>query len=88
VYIAPPPGKLPRPRRELRAFTRVELTPGETRHITLGLDARAFTYFDVASGRWQADAGKYTIELARSADHIETKAELTLPRSFALDPKD
>lgn len=88
VYVAPPPGKLPRPRRELRAFTRVELTPGETRHITLSLDARAFTYFDVASGRWQADAGKYTIELARSADHIETKTELTLQRAFALDPKD
>jgi beta-glucosidase len=88
VYVAPPPGKQPRPRRELRAFTRVELTPGETRHVTLPLDARAFTYFDVASGRWLADAGKYTIELARSADHIESKTELTLPRSFTLDPKD
>jgi beta-glucosidase len=88
LYVAPPPSKLPRPRRELRAFTRVELTPGETRHITLSLDGRAFTYFDVASGRWQADAGKYTIELARSADHIEAKTELTLPHTFTLDPKD
>lgn len=55
LYVAPPPSHLPRPRRELRAFTRIELTPGETRHVTLTLDARAFTYFDP-----RATAGKPT----------------------------
>lgn len=40
MYVVPLPGKLPRPRRELRAFTSVELTPGETRHVTATLDAR------------------------------------------------
>ncbi|HTV20223.1 MAG TPA: glycoside hydrolase family 3 protein [Polyangiaceae bacterium] len=88
IYVAPPPSKLPRPRRELRAFTRVELTPGETRHVSVNLDARAFTYFDPTSQRWQADPGKYTIELARSADDVESRTEITLARPLTLDPKD
>jgi beta-glucosidase len=88
IYVVPPASKLPRPRRELRAFTRVELTPGETRHVSVTLDARAFTYFDPSSGRWQADAGEYSIELARSADDIESKAKLTLAHALTLDPKD
>jgi L-fuconolactonase len=48
----------PRPERELEAFARVELCPGETRRVTLtleacALDARAFADFDIASRRFE-----------------------------------
>jgi beta-glucosidase len=45
-YVAPPAGRLFRPSRELRAFEKVWLDPGESTTRTLELDARAFAYWD------------------------------------------
>jgi beta-glucosidase len=43
---------------ELKGFSRVELAAGETRHVTISLDARAFAFYDVA--------GKLTLGTSRS----------------------
>ena len=45
-YVAGPASRLFRPRRELRAFAKVELSPGECRDVTLLLDNRSFAYWD------------------------------------------
>jgi beta-glucosidase len=46
-YVAPPAARLFRPAKELKAFAKVWLDPGETTTVTLELDAvRAFAYWD------------------------------------------
>jgi beta-glucosidase len=46
-YVAPPKARLFRPVKELKAFAKVWLEPGETTTVTLELDAvRAFAYWD------------------------------------------
>jgi beta-glucosidase len=82
LYVAPAKSKVPRPKRELKGFARVELAPGETRHFAVPLDARSFAYYDAAAKRWQADPGNYAIELGRSSDDIKASAVVTLPRSI------
>ena len=42
AYVEPPPSRLPRPRRELRAFAKVRPDPGETVTARLVLPPRAF----------------------------------------------
>ncbi|MEY2932117.1 MAG: hypothetical protein RL033_2866, partial [Pseudomonadota bacterium] len=84
LYVTPAPTRVPRPRRELKGFQRVELAPGETRHVSLPLDARAFAYFDVEAQRWQVDAGKYGIELARSVEDIKHRVEVVVPAPLTL----
>ena len=74
---------LPRPKRELKAFSRVALDPGETRRVRWTLDARVFAHYDPARKLWRAEAGVYGLELARSADVTEARSEVTL--SSALD---
>jgi hypothetical protein len=46
AYVEPPPGPLTRPRRELRAFARLHLEPGETGTARLELDDRALAAWD------------------------------------------
>jgi beta-glucosidase len=82
VYVGAAEHPVPRPKRELKGFSRVELAPGETKHVTVPLDARSFAYFDVKGKAWRADAGGYTIELARSSESIEARAEVKLPRTL------
>ncbi|MEM9464003.1 MAG: glycoside hydrolase family 3 C-terminal domain-containing protein [Actinomycetota bacterium] len=46
AYVEPPAGPVPRPVRELKAFEKVTLDPGESTTVSLRLDPRAFASFD------------------------------------------
>jgi beta-glucosidase len=49
AYVEPPPSRLFRPRRELRAFAKLWLDPGATAVARLELGLRAFAYWDPGS---------------------------------------
>ena len=76
VYIGDANAKIPRPAKELKAFARVNLRPGETRHVTVSLDRRAFSYYDVDSKQWRADPGEFEVLVGRSSNQIELKGKL------------
>jgi len=78
VYVGETSPKVPRPSRELKGFARVELPPGETKHVSVPLDARAFTYYDVAGKRWHADPGAYSVQVGRSFEDIQQRSEVNL----------
>lgn len=78
IYVAPPADGMFRPVRELRAFAKVELAPGESKIVTMPLDSRAFAYFDTAAGNWRVDSGEYTVEAAFSSRCIERTEKVTV----------
>ena len=82
VYVSESDPKVPRPVKELKGFSRVELAAGETKHISVTLDTRAFTYYDVTGKHWHADAGKYTVEVGRSSEDVPLKADVNLPAAY------
>ena len=47
-YVAPREPNVTRPPKELKAFAKVWLDPGETKSVTLELDDRAFAYWQPA----------------------------------------
>jgi beta-glucosidase len=49
-YVAPPRGELFRPAKELKAFGKIRLGPGETGEVTLVLTGRAFACWDPGTG--------------------------------------
>ena len=79
VYVGPSAGTLARPVRELKQFVRVSLAPGETRHVTLSLPERAFSFWDVASHSWVLSPGRFTIFVGDSSVHLPLSAGLQLP---------
>jgi len=78
LYVAPKRPRVPRPPRELKGFARVEVAPGETKPVSLTLDARAFTYFAVDRHGWRADAGEYMVEIGDSVQDIRVRIPLQL----------
>lgn len=70
LYVAPPTDGIFRPVRELRAYAKVELAPGESKTVELELDRRAFAYYDAQAGDWRVDGGIYTIEAGSSSRDI------------------
>lgn len=79
IYVTPASSSVQRPKRELKGFQRVELSPGETRRVSVPLDARSFAYYDVRERVWRVEPGKYGIELARSVDDVQARVEIELP---------
>jgi beta-glucosidase len=84
VYVAEADPKVPRPPKELKGFSRVELAAGETKHVSVPLNPRAFTFYDVTLKHWHADAGKYTVEVGRSSDDVPLHADVTLSAGYDL----
>lgn len=78
IYVAPPADGIFRPVRELRAFEKVALAPGESKRVTMTLDSGAFAYYDTAAGNWRVDSGVYTVEAASSSRSIERAEQVTV----------
>jgi len=78
VYVGDPSASVPRPVKELKAFARVALAPGESRHVALTLDRRSLAYWDVASHDWKVDPGKFVIYVGDSSADVPLKAEFTV----------
>ncbi len=78
VYVSDDHAPVPRPAHELKGFQRVELAPGETRQVSIQLDARAFAFYDVAAKKWTIDPGKFTIHAGDSVESLPlvTKVEI------------
>ncbi|HTS37034.1 MAG TPA: glycoside hydrolase family 3 C-terminal domain-containing protein [Candidatus Solibacter sp.] len=80
VYVSDGHAKVPRPMKELKGFSRVELKPGETRRVAVTLDRRAFSYYDVDKKDWAAEPGKFEILVGGSSDAIQLRSGFTLNR--------
>ena len=78
LYVGAPQSNVPRPVKELKGFTKLDLKPGETRHLTLTLDRRAFSYYDVNKKDWSADPGDYGILVGGSSDKIQLTGSFKL----------
>ena len=78
LYVSDPSTKAVRPERELKGFEKVILAPGETKHLTLKLDARAFSYWSDSAKKWTIDPGKFTILVGDSSESTPLHADVTL----------
>jgi beta-glucosidase len=78
LYVSDPSAKATRPERELKGFEKVRLAPGETKHVTLNLDARAFSYWDEAAHKWTIDPGKFVVLVGDSSENTPLHADVTL----------
>jgi beta-glucosidase len=78
LYVSDPSAKAKRPERELKGFEKIHLAPGETKHITLTLDARAFSYWDDTAHKWTIDPGQFVVRVGDSSENTPLTANVTL----------
>lgn len=71
VYVADKESTIFRPKKELRAFTKVFLKAGESKEVTLELSKRAFAYYNVNLGDWHVESGDFEIMVGASSRDIK-----------------
>ena len=78
LYIQPPKGATFRPVRELKAFTKVSLQPGQMKKVTVDFDSHTFAHYHVSAKAWVIAKGEYKIEIGASVQDIRLKASLNV----------
>lgn len=78
LYVSDAHSQVPMPVKELKGFSKVDLKPGETRKVSIKLDRRALSYYDVNEKRWNAEPGDFGILVGSSSENIELKGTLHL----------
>jgi beta-glucosidase len=77
-YVGDDEASVRRPPRELAAWTKVRLDPGESRDVALTLDRRAFAYWHPRRRTWRVEPGRFTIAVGRSSRELAGAAHIDL----------
>jgi beta-glucosidase len=77
VYVGESQPLVPRPVKELKGFTKVQLNAGETRRVSLTLDRRAFAYYNIKNHNWTVDAADFNVYVGSSSARIELTEKIT-----------
>jgi beta-glucosidase len=78
AYIAVPTSQVERAPKELKAFRRVGLKPGETKTVQLDIPVEDFAYYDIQSG-WKVEPTGYTLIVGQhSLDDQALRADFTI----------
>ncbi|GAA5021429.1 glycoside hydrolase family 3 C-terminal domain-containing protein [Kitasatospora paranensis] len=74
VYVGQPAAS-GEPPKSLRGFQRVALDPGQTRHVSVTLDARSFQYWSTG---WTTAPGTATVSVGSSSRDIRLTGQTTV----------
>lgn len=82
IYVGETRPSVERPVKELKAFTKVLLQPGEEKEVELTLSKEAFSYYSMDKNSFYVEKGKYTVYAGASVEDIRLTTELELKNSY------
>ena len=66
------------PPRQLKAFDKIFLRPGQSGTVSLDLNSSSFTTFDEANDSWVTTAGAYTVSVGTSSRDLPLQSSVTI----------
>ena len=70
LYVSDLQCSLPRPLKELKAFVKLSLSPGESKKACVELDRRSFAFYHPQTKNWEVEAGDFEILIGASSADI------------------
>jgi len=77
IYAASP-ASAGEPPKQLKGFAKVTLDPNQTQHVSLTLNARAFSIWDVNANKWTIAPGDYQILAGDSSRNLPLHGSVTI----------
>lgn len=88
LYVAAPKGKIFRPEKELKGFSKVFLKVGESKKVRIAFDDKTFRYWNTRTNGWEVEAGDYTICIGASVADIRLFGKLSVAGTTDVMPYD
>lgn len=79
VYVGAPT-EAGEPPKQLEAFAKVSVGPGQTQHLTMKLDSRAFSIWDKSLNRWTTVPGRYELFAGTSSRDLPLRTSVLVRR--------
>jgi len=79
LYVTRPVSDDRRPIRQLVAFARVHVAPGERRTLALDAPAKTYAVWDADRATYAVIPGDYDVQIGAASDDIRFRGRLTLP---------
>ena len=67
LYVSDLEASVERPIKELKAFSKVFLQPGETKQVSLTIDHSALSFYNDQTGQWTAEPGDFKALIGTSS---------------------
>ncbi len=80
LYLHDVHSSLMRPDKELKAFEKVMLQPGETKTVIFTLDREALSFYDPGQKQWLAEPGEFEVFVGSSSRDIRLSGKFDLTR--------
>ena len=74
LYLHDKEASVERPVKELKGFAKVYLQPRQSRQVSIFLNKRDLSFWDVNSNDWLAESGEFEVLLGTSLDNIHLQA--------------
>lgn len=78
IYIAGPKSVIYKAEKELKAFEKVFLQPGEVKEVTMHLNERAFAFYNINIPGWHIEAGDYIVKIGSSSRDIRLQKTISV----------
>lgn len=67
-----------RPVKELKAYHKVFLQPGESQEVVMKLPVKAFAFYDTEKRKFVVEPGKFILHIGNASDHCKMQTEVVL----------
>ncbi|HSR34399.1 MAG TPA: glycoside hydrolase family 3 C-terminal domain-containing protein [Anaerolineae bacterium] len=84
LYVRDVESRLVRPEKELKAFAKVGLEPGEEKEVCFELSGRDFAYYDSVRKTWSIESGDFEVLIGSSSGDLRAKARVNMESSQEL----
>ena len=88
LYVTDVHATVARPVRELRAFTKLDLAPGQSRSATFELTARDLSYWSETMHDWVLEAGEFEFAVGSSSRDLELRSTVYVDAPRVTPPLD
>ena len=78
LYVSDKKASVDRPLKELKAFQKVFLQPGENKEVRLTIGKDALSFYDETTASWKAEAGQFEALIGTASDRISSRVKFSL----------
>lgn len=78
LYVSQPVCSVLRPAKELKAFEKVFLKPGETKTVEMNVKVSDLAFYDEAKKAWNVEAGDFILQLGNSSRNISQTLKISV----------
>jgi beta-glucosidase len=78
LYAGDPVCSVLRPEKELKAFQKIFLKPGETVTVVMSVKVADLAFYDESKKAWNTEAGEYILQLGNSSRNIVQQVKISV----------